>query len=64
MSNITQSSWTENPSRFRMPVAGVRAHGSACPSVIDGGYLPVAKRAVTGLARGEFAGIPAWSPPV
>ena len=62
MSSTTQISWTENPSRFRMSVAGVRAHGSACPIVIEAGYTPVAKRPVAALALGEF-GSSAWRPP-
>lgn len=63
MSNITQITWTENPSRVRMPVADACAHGSALPTVIEGGYAPVAKRSVSGIAQGAFAGNLAWSPP-
>ena len=61
MSNITQITWTETPSRVRMPVADACAHGSAL--VIDGGLAPVAKRVVPGIAQGAFAGNLAWSPP-
>lgn len=63
MSNTTYSFWTETPSRFRMPVAGLCARVSAALPVIPAAQPTAVKHDATGVTGGVLVGAHAWSPP-